>query len=365
MLSQITAIFTRLLRVGIYVAAYKALSVLPQRRGQRVLVLLARLGVLALLLYDFCYYWLHRMGHEVAVLWAAHVVHHQSQDYNLSTALRQTSSGALLGWVFYLPDGRAGRAAVGVRCTVALIDLLYQFWVHTEQVGRLGWFDRWFCSPSNHRVHHAVNDGYLDKNYGGILVLVGPFVRQRSKTKTLPSPACTAPASRLTAGTPLWANLEGIRRPGARQLAHPATGPTNCACGSSRPAGNRPTWLRAAIPTCRLTVSKSSSCTSRPTSAGVQWFAGVKFLAMLGGVAQLALAGRQLALAGRLHRPHGAERGDVEPGRPATGAPEPAGGALMVDAAVLAMASVGLGLDGMGTGCFKPLALLACFISGS
>jgi alkylglycerol monooxygenase len=59
--------------------------------------------LLALVFYDFCYYWLHRMGHEVAVLWAAHVVHHQSQDYNLSTALRQTSSGALLGWIFYLP----------------------------------------------------------------------------------------------------------------------------------------------------------------------------------------------------------------------------------------------------------------------
>ncbi len=55
--------------------------------------------------------------------------------------------------------------------TVALIDLLYQFWVHTEHVGKLAWFDRWFCSPSNHRVHHAVNDQYLDKNYGGVLVV--------------------------------------------------------------------------------------------------------------------------------------------------------------------------------------------------
>ncbi len=113
--------------------------------------------VLALVFYDFCYYWLHRAGHEVAVLWAAHVVHHQSQHYNLSTALRQTSSGALLGWVFYLPMAVAGVPPL-IFGIVALIDLLYQFWVHTELVRKLGWFDRVFCSPSNHRVHHAVND---------------------------------------------------------------------------------------------------------------------------------------------------------------------------------------------------------------
>jgi len=126
--------------------------------------------VLALVFYDFCYYWLHRAGHVVALFWAAHVVHHQSQHYNLSTALRQTSSGALFGWVFYLPMAVAGVPPL-IFGIVALIDLLYQFWVHTEQVGKLGWFDRVFCSPSNHRVHHAVNDPYIDKNYGGILML--------------------------------------------------------------------------------------------------------------------------------------------------------------------------------------------------
>ena len=103
---------------------------------------------LALLFYDFCYYWQHRAGHGVALFWAAHVVHHQSEDYNLSTALRQTSSsGWLAGWIFYLPMALAGVPPL-VFGVVALVDLLYQFWVHTEHVGKLGWFDRWFCSPS-------------------------------------------------------------------------------------------------------------------------------------------------------------------------------------------------------------------------
>ena len=104
------------------------------------------------------------------IFWAAHVVHHQSEAFNLSTALRQPSSGVLLGWIFYLPMAIAGVPPV-VFVAVGLIDLLYQFWIHTELVGRLGWFDRVFASPSNHRVHHGVNDQYLDKNYGGILIV--------------------------------------------------------------------------------------------------------------------------------------------------------------------------------------------------
>ena len=124
----------------------------------------------ALIAYDFFYYWNHRIDHEVGLFWAAHVVHHQSDHFNLSTALRQSSTGALLGWIFYLPMAVAGVPPV-VFVGVGLIDLLYQFWIHTELIGKLGWFDRVFASPSNHRVHHGINDRYLDKNYGGILIL--------------------------------------------------------------------------------------------------------------------------------------------------------------------------------------------------
>ena len=100
MRSQISAVFTRLLRVGIYTAVFASVSLV-----QAPDFWTGPLGwLLALVFYDFCYYWLHRLGHTCALLWAAHVVHHQSEDYNLSTALRQTSSGALLGWVFYLPS---------------------------------------------------------------------------------------------------------------------------------------------------------------------------------------------------------------------------------------------------------------------
>ncbi|WP_338030342.1 sterol desaturase family protein [Frateuria soli] len=134
------------------------------------------------------------------------MVHHQSEHYNLSTALRQTGSGVLLGWLFYLPMALAG-IPTEVFVMVALVDLLYQFWVHTEQVGRLGWFDRVFCSPSNHRAHHAVNDRYLDRNYGGILSLwdrlFGTFVEEDAA-----DPPVYGTRAPLRSWNPLWANVE-------------------------------------------------------------------------------------------------------------------------------------------------------------
>jgi alkylglycerol monooxygenase len=126
--------------------------------------------VLAMVLYDFCYYWLHRLGHERTILWAAHVAHHQSEDYNLSTALRQTSTGFLLGWIFYIPMYLVGIPAEVV-VTAGALNLLYQFWVHTEHIPKLGWYEWIFVTPSNHRVHHAQNDVYIDRNYGGLFIL--------------------------------------------------------------------------------------------------------------------------------------------------------------------------------------------------
>ncbi len=202
LLSQLTGVVLRAWNIAAYALLLGALPWAPALERWWF----HPLGwVLALVLYDLCYYWHHRLGHTVAFFWASHAVHHQSQHYNLSTALRQTS-GSVLGWVFYLPLALLG-VPLEVFVVVALIDLLYQFWVHTEQVGRLGWFDRWFCSPSNHRVHHAVNDRYLDKNYGGIFMLwdhlFGSFVDEDA------AEACVyGTRSPLKSWDPLWANLQ-------------------------------------------------------------------------------------------------------------------------------------------------------------
>jgi len=123
-----------------------------------------------LIAFDFCDYWFHRTEHESAIFWASHVVHHQSKHYNLSVALRQVSTEPIFGFIFYLPLALLGMPPKQLLLTVILV-LFYQFWVHTEHIGKLGWFDYVFDSPSNHRVHHAVNPQYLDKNYGGFLMV--------------------------------------------------------------------------------------------------------------------------------------------------------------------------------------------------
>ena len=199
MLMQITNVFLKVLLVGIYAWVSHRYAVFSLPNSWWV-------WVAGLLVYDFLYYWLHRCGHEVAVLWAAHVVHHQSECYNLTTALRQTSSGPLLAWIFYLPLAILG-VPVEMFVAIGLIDLLYQFWVHTEQIGKLGWFDRIFVSPSNHRVHHATNDIYLDKNYGGILMiwdrLFGTFIEELDEHKVV-----YGTRSPLRSWNPVKANIE-------------------------------------------------------------------------------------------------------------------------------------------------------------
>ena len=163
------------------------------------------LWVLAALAWDFCYYWFHRFSHEISVLWAAHAVHHQSEDYNLSTALRQTSTGFLFGWIFYLPLFVIG-FPLEVLITVNAINLIYQFWVHTQLVRRLGPLDRILVTPSNHRVHHAQNDRYIDKNYGGIFILwdrlFGTF-----EDESLDEPVVFGVRKPLANLNPFWANI--------------------------------------------------------------------------------------------------------------------------------------------------------------
>ncbi|MGN4051688.1 sterol desaturase family protein [Pseudomonas sp. SM4] len=162
--------------------------------------------VFAFVLYDFCYYWLHRMGHERNILWAAHSVHHQSEEYNLSTALRQTSTGFLLGWIFYLPMAVLGVPLL-VFVSVAALNLLYQFWVHTRHIPKLGWFEWFFVTPSNHRAHHAQNALYMDRNYGGVFIfwdrLFGTFQEEDDN-----EPVIFGVTTPLASWNPLWANLQ-------------------------------------------------------------------------------------------------------------------------------------------------------------
>lgn len=118
---------------------------------------------------DLCYYWCHRAHHEIRFFWAAHVTHHSSQRYNLSTALRQSWTSPMTGLIFWIPLPLLGFHPAMIM-TMMSINLLYQFWVHTELIGKLGPFEWLMNTPSHHRVHHGANVRYLDRNYAGIFI---------------------------------------------------------------------------------------------------------------------------------------------------------------------------------------------------
>jgi len=142
--------------------------------------------VLLFFVEDFTYYCFHRASHEVRFLWAAHENHHSSERYNLSTALRQSWTTPFTELLFYWP-----LPIVGFHPTMLLtqkaISLLYQFWIHTELIERLGPAERLLNTPSHHRVHHGTNLEYLDRNHGGILIvwdrLFGTFEPERARVR--------------------------------------------------------------------------------------------------------------------------------------------------------------------------------------
>jgi alkylglycerol monooxygenase len=159
--------------------------------------------VAVMVLVDLCYYVFHRVSHRVNLFWAAHVVHHQSEEYNLSVALRQAWFEGPLQWVFYIPVALLGFPTV-MFVTAITFNTLYQFWIHTRAIDRLGPLEWVLNTPSHHRVHHGTNPKYIDRNYGGILIvwdrLFGTFQAEEEE----PVYGLVKP---LASFNPIWANV--------------------------------------------------------------------------------------------------------------------------------------------------------------
>ncbi|MBS1152547.1 MAG: Sterol desaturase, partial [Myxococcaceae bacterium] len=154
---------------------------------------------------DFVYYWWHRLSHEVNFLWAAHGVHHQSEDYNLAVALRQSVFTSLLFFPFLAVLALLGVPPLQLG-VIAALNNLYQFWIHTELIGKLGPLEKIINTPSLHRVHHAINPKYLDRNHGGTFMvwdhLFGTYQPEEEQCVY----GLTHP---LRSFNPVWAQLDG------------------------------------------------------------------------------------------------------------------------------------------------------------
>lgn len=162
------------------------------------------LWILGFLVMDCAYYWFHRFSHEINFLWAAHAVHHQSEYYNLSVALRQSWVQQIFSGIFYLP-----LAVLGIPTEMFFLlnamNTLSQYWIHTQLIGHLGVLEHFLNTPSHHRVHHGTDDPYVDKNYAGALIIwdrmFGTFIAEDQS----PRYGVIKP---LRSWNPVWANLD-------------------------------------------------------------------------------------------------------------------------------------------------------------
>ncbi|MFN3803023.1 sterol desaturase family protein, partial [Belliella pelovolcani] len=194
--SQVTGVFLKVLSIGLYTFFFEKFAILDIPSNLWTFPLL-------FFLYDFCYYWAHRMSHEINLFWGGHVVHHSSEEYNLSVALRQSSTQTIWTFMFYLPLAIIGFDPVAL-VLVSGLNLLYQFWIHTEAIDRMGFLEKFMNTPSHHRVHHGRNPKYIDKNHGGTFIIFDKWFGTFKEEEERPTYGITTP---VNSWNPVWVNL--------------------------------------------------------------------------------------------------------------------------------------------------------------
>ena len=194
--SQLSGLFLTFLGIGVYTILFEKFAFFSlQPTWYYWLVLF--------LLVDLAYYWGHRMSHEVNLFWGGHVVHHQSEEYNLSVALRQSSLQTVWTFAFNLPIALLGFDPLHF-VLVSAFNTLYQFWIHTETIGKMGWFEYIFYTPSHHRVHHGRNPKYIDKNHAGSLIIWDKMFGTFQPEEEKPTYGITKP---INSWNPVFANI--------------------------------------------------------------------------------------------------------------------------------------------------------------
>lgn len=195
---QVVGIFTKALTMLSYAYIYYNWRLLDIPNTWWTYILLF-LGI------DCLYYWFHRYSHEISLFWGTHVVHHQSEDYNLSVALRQSAFQSIISGAFYLPLAFLGFAPIPFMI-INTLQTLYQFWIHTEAIDKMPkWFEYIFNTPSHHRVHHGRNPQYIDKNHGGTLII---FDRMFGTFQAEEEPVVYGVTKPLATWNPIWANID-------------------------------------------------------------------------------------------------------------------------------------------------------------
>lgn len=245
--------------------------------------------VVAFVGVDFFYYWAHRMSHQVNFMWLGHVVHHQSEDYNLSVALRQSTFQKIFTFYFYFPMAILGFPTEWF-LLISAYNLLYQFWIHTEVIGRLGPFEYVFNTPSHHRVHHGRDPKYIDKNHGGTLIIWDRLFGTFQQEEEVPTYGITKPTATFNA---VYANIKPFQELWSEMKQLP--GLKNKLLLAVKPPGWWPDSMggvRTAPPVVKETYVKYNV----PTSPREGYYLFSQYLVVLGATAWFLFNVTQLKL---------------------------------------------------------------------
>ncbi|WP_207895812.1 sterol desaturase family protein [Hymenobacter gummosus] len=269
--SQIAGVFLKVAVIGVYELLYAHARLWDVPRTWATSLLL-------FVLADLCYYFAHRYSHEINVLWGGHVVHHQSEDYNLSVALRQSSFQGIFTFAFYLPLAVLGFETTWFVYISALVTL-YQFWIHTELIGKLGPLEWVLNTPSHHRVHHGRNPKYIDKNYAGTFIIWDRLFGTFQVEEERPVYGITTP---LNSWNPVWANFGHYAQLRAQLSQTPGF------WNRLRVVFGRPGWRPAAlggpyqIPEVDAAAHQKYTTTAPRT---VNWYVFGQYVVLIGGAA--------------------------------------------------------------------------------
>lgn len=207
---QVTGVFVKVLTVAVYVFFYEYFRIFEVPHTWYWAVVLF-IGV------DFFYYWAHRYSHEINLFWTGHVIHHQSEDYNFSVALRQGVFQKVFTAFFFIPLAIVGFDPEWF-VYIGAFSTLYQFWIHTEAIDKMGWFGYLFNTPSHHRVHHGVNPKYIDKNHGGTFIIFDRMFGTFQAEEERPTYGVTTPVNsfdpitaHVTPFMGIWKDLKQVK----------------------------------------------------------------------------------------------------------------------------------------------------------
>ncbi|UYZ58620.1 sterol desaturase family protein [Hymenobacter latericus] len=279
--SQISGVFLKVVVVGVYELLYEHFRLFDIPRTWAT-------GILLFVLADLCYYFAHRYSHEINFFWGGHVVHHQSEDYNLSVALRQSSLQGMFTFMFYLP-----LAVIGFETSffvyVSALVTLYQFWIHTELIGKLGPLEWVLNTPSHHRVHHGRNPKYIDKNYAGTFIIWDRLFGTFQAEEETPVYGITTP---VRSWNPVWVNFGHYFQMAEQLRQTPGLG------NKLRVVFGRPGWRPAAlggpyqVPEVEV-ATYQKYCTTAP--ATVNWYVFGQYVVLLGVAAAFLFTQKDMA----------------------------------------------------------------------